>query len=286
MTGTRVSVVIPAYNSARFITATMESVLAQDHDGLEVVVSDHSSTDGTWERLQAFRADPRVRLEQIPAGGGAQRNWDHVTGRATGELLKLVCGDDLLYPGCVAEQAAALDAHPGAVLAASRRDVVDAAGNPVLRDRGLGGMDGLVPGRDAVRASVRAGTNLLGEPMCVTFRRDVLERTGRWDGRRGYLIDQATYTRCLLAGDLVAVRRTLGGFRVSDAQWSVALARQQSRQAVAFHHELAEAVPGLLSAGDLRLGDARARGMAVARRLAYVYLRRRMSASAPAGRAG
>lgn len=276
----RVSVVIPAYNSARFIAATMESVLAQDHADLEVVVSDHSSTDGTWERLQEFRSDPRVRLEQIPSGGGAQRNWDHVTGRATGELLKLVCGDDLLYPGCVSAQAAALQAHPSAVLAASRRDVVDAAGRPVVRDRGLGSMDGLVPGRDAVRASVRAGTNLLGEPMCVTFRRDVLERTGRWDGRRGYLIDQATYTRCLLEGDLVAVRRTLGGFRVSDAQWSVALARQQSQQAVEFHHELARTRPGLLDAGDLRVGDARARATALLRRLAYVYLRRRMGGPA------
>lgn len=275
----RVSVVVPSYNSGPFIEATMESVLGQSFSDLELVVSDHGSTDDTWERLQRFRSDPRVRLEQIPPGGGAQRNWDHVTGRATGELVKLVCGDDLLYPTCLQEQVAALDAHPTAVLAASRRHLVDAAGRPVVRDRGLGRLSGLVDGRRAVRASVTAGTNLLGEPMCVTFRRDVLERTGRWDGRRGYLIDQATYARCLLEGDLVAIPRTLAGFRVTDAQWSVALARQQADHAIEFHHDLAARNPGLLTRRDLLVGDARARVMARVRRLAYVALRRRMRAA-------
>ena len=104
----RVSVVVPAYNSVAFIDATMRSILAQTFSDFELVVSDHSSTDGTWEALQQFTADPRVRLSRLASGGGAPANWNAVTDLATGEFIKLVCGDDLLYPDSLAEQVAAL----------------------------------------------------------------------------------------------------------------------------------------------------------------------------------
>src|ERR1700677_3770936 len=90
----RVSVVVPAYNSVAFIDATMRSILTQTFSDFELVVSDHSSTDGTWEALQQFTADPRVRLSRLASGGGAPANFNAVTDLATGEFVKLVCGDE------------------------------------------------------------------------------------------------------------------------------------------------------------------------------------------------
>src|SRR6516162_8519262 len=116
----RVSVVVPAYNSVAFIDATMRSILRQTFTDFELVVSDHSSTDGTWEALQEFTADPRVRLSRLTSGGGAPANWNAVTDLATGEFIKLVCGDDLLSPDSLAEQVAALEAQPGAGRTARR----------------------------------------------------------------------------------------------------------------------------------------------------------------------
>jgi GT2 family glycosyltransferase len=121
----RASVVVPAYNSVAFIDATMRSILAQTFNDFELVVSDHNSTDGTWEALQHYTADPRVRLSRLAPGGWAPANWNAVTDLATGEFVKLVCGDDVLYPESLAMQVAALTAHPSAVLAASARDIVD-----------------------------------------------------------------------------------------------------------------------------------------------------------------
>jgi hypothetical protein len=69
----------------------------------------------------------------------------------------------------------------------------------------------------------------------------------------------------------------LASFRLSASQWSVDLAKQQSDQVVAYHHRLAEHNPGLLSRGDLRRGDNLARGMAYVRRLAYLWLGRKMT---------
>lgn len=272
----RVSVVVPAYNSVAFIDATLRSILAQTFTDFELVVSDHTSTDGTWEALQQFAVDPRVRLSRLASGGGAPANWKAVTDRATGEFFKLVCGDDLLYPDCLAEQVTALAAHPSAVLAASTRDVVDAAGVPVLRNRGLAGLRGQVSGKEAIRRTVLAGTNIFGEPASVLFRRAALLDAGGWDARFPYLIDQATYCAVLVRGDFVAVPRSLAAFRVSESQWSVRLARTQANQVIGFSRELAATHPNLVGTRGLLVGDIRARANVLGRRAVYRWLGRRM----------
>jgi glycosyltransferase involved in cell wall biosynthesis len=270
--GARVSVVVPAYNSVSFIDATMRSILAQTFTDFELLVSDHSSTDGTWEALQPFAADPRVRLSRLPTGGGGPANFNAVTDLATGELVKLVCGDDVLAPESLAEQVAALEACPAAVMAASPRDVIDASGTPVLRGRGLAGLRGEVPGAEAIRATVSAGTNIFGEPASVLFRRAALVDAGGWDGRYPYLIDQATYFAVLRRGSLVAVPRSLSAFRVSPSQWSVRLVREQAQQFIDYNREFAAAHPGLLRPRDLRIGAVKARANAYARRAVYRWL--------------
>lgn len=270
----RVSVVVPAYNSVGFIDATMRSILAQTFTDFELVVSDHSSTDGTWEALQRYTADPRVRLSRLAAGGGAPANWNAVTDLATGEFIKLVCGDDVLYPNSLAMQVAALTTHPSAVLAASGLDIIDVAGVPVLRGRGLRGLRGEVAGTDAIRRTVIAGTNILGEPGAVLFRRVALADAGGWDARFPYLIDEATYCAVLFRGNLVAVPGPLSAFRVSRSQWTVQLMRAQANHTIAFHRQLAAAHPGLLDERHLFVGNTRARANALGRRVVYHWLNR------------
>lgn len=271
----RVSVVIPSYNNADYVEATVRSVIEQTYDDFELLISDHSSSDGTWDLLQQFTSDPRVHLSQVPQGGGAPANWRAVTALASGELLKLVCADDLLAPTALQEQVAAMDAHPSAVLVSSLRDIVDADDRIVVRGRGLQGMDGLVPGDVARRRTVVAGSNVFGEPACSLVRTDALRLAGSWDDRSPYLLDQATFSAVLRFGDLVALRRTLATFRISHGQWSVALAKEQAAHARGFHRSIGAEQPGLLSRRDRWVGDVRATGMAVARRAVYQALRLR-----------
>ncbi len=278
----RVSVLIPTYNNAAYVEETMRSVLAQTFTDFELLVADHSSVDGTWDLLQQFTADPRVRLFTTPAGGSAERNWNRVSQEATGELVKLVCGDDLLAPDALEQQVAVFDAHDeGVVMVTSARDIVDATGAVVLRDVGLGGLTGRVDGRAAIRRSVLRGANIFGEPMCVMIRREILEKVGLWHGTPGYIIDQATYCRVLFEGDLATTTKgPLAAFRISGTQWSVELSRHQATSAAEMHRQLSEMDPGLLSRRDVRIGDAMASLRALQRRMLYVYLRRRMGPAA------
>lgn len=273
----KVSIVIPAYNNVQYIEETLESVLNQSFEDYEVVIADHSSIDGTAQVIARFADHPKVRvLSPTPTGGGAQANWNRVSQAAAGEYLKLVCGDDLIARDALAHQVEALESNPGAVIVSSLRDLVDADGRLFLKGRGLQGVSGRVSGRQAIRATVRAGSNIFGEPACSLFRRDILAEEGWWDNTHPYLIDEATLARICRHGDFVALRESLASFRISASQWSVRLARQQSDQAISFHHRLREDDPALLSRFDVILGNARAIAVAYARRLAYIRLNHRM----------
>jgi glycosyltransferase involved in cell wall biosynthesis len=272
----RVTVVVPTYNNADYVRATIDSILGQQYEDFELLVADHSSTDGTWDILQDYQNDPRVRLSRTDAGGGARRNWNAVSESAVGEFIKLVCGDDLLYPHALATQVAALaDAGTEAVLAASQRDLIDARGAVFVRARGLGSLDGLVDGSSALRATVRAGGNLFGEPACVLMRTDALRRAGWWQDLR-YYIDVGSYAHVLVQGKAVALRQAAAAFRVSASQWSVALMREQAREAAEFHRLAQGLAPMTISDGDVRRGDRMAKVAATQRRLAYLALGRRM----------
>ncbi len=103
--GTRVSVVIPAYNAGRLLVEAVTSVLEQSHTETEVVVVDDGSTDGSVAALARFGS--RVHVETIEnAGACVARNvgWRH----ATGAYVKFLDADDYLLPECLARQVEAL----------------------------------------------------------------------------------------------------------------------------------------------------------------------------------
>ncbi|GAB2552378.1 glycosyltransferase [Leucobacter ruminantium] len=272
----RVSVVVPAYNNASTISETLDSILAQTWHDFELIIADHCSDDDTAQIAQAYASqDPRITVVSTPAGGGALRNWNRVTDLAQGEFVKLVCGDDLLYPEALRQQVAAFGVPTTSdrdlVLVASKRDLIDVRGNIFVRSRGLAGFVGRVDGRQALRATVRSGGNLFGEPACVLIRRDALREAGGWHDMRYYL-DLSGYAGPLAAGDMVALPQTLAAFRVGGGQWSVRLARQQAEDAVRFNRHAQQLAPEHITDGDVRRGNVRARISSLQRRAAYLVL--------------
>ena len=272
----RLSVVMPTYNNAPFVEDAVTSILTQDHPDFELVIADHSSTDGTWEKLQRFVSDSRVRLVTTEAGGGAERNFNRVSAAAAGDFIKMVCGDDLLKPGVLSRQSALLDLYPHAVLTACPREIVDARGRTIIKARGLAGLSTPMSGLEAVRTVVRSGSNQFGEPGSVMMRRRELEEDGFWFFTYPYLVDQATYCRLLMKGDFVPDLKVGAVFRMNGGQWSVALRGSQAEQVKGFHRWLAEHHPEAISGNDESAGNRRAALMAMKRQFAYVVLKNRM----------
>lgn len=280
----RASIVIPAFRNADHLAPTLESALGQTYADLEVVIADHSSDDDTAAVIDRFADDPRLRvLSPTPAGGGAKANWDRVSQAATGEFLKLLPGDDLIHPTLIARQVEGFDAHPTVALSCCNRSMVDAHGKVFMANRGLPRRSaGVRPGAELIRACVRAGTNVLGEPGAVMLRRDLLADAGWWDDTQPYLIDVRSYLNALAAGmaagrgDVWVIPEPLARFRVSAGQWSVELAGQQAAMTKAFNVDLRAKHPEAVSAADVALGAARAQVNAWGRQVVYKALGSRM----------
>lgn len=99
-----VSVIVPAYNAATTITATLRSVLEQTYRQLEVLVVDDGSTDATADVVATIaETDPRVRLIRTPNRGvAAARNTALECAR--GEYVAPVDADDIWFPDKIEQQ--------------------------------------------------------------------------------------------------------------------------------------------------------------------------------------
>ncbi len=99
-----ISVVIPAYNAARTIGATLRSVIDQTYPNIEIIVVDDGSTDGTAAIVRSVLAgEPRLRfVAQGNAGVAAARNAGAALAR--GDFIAPVDADDLWHPTKLAKQ--------------------------------------------------------------------------------------------------------------------------------------------------------------------------------------
>ena len=91
----KVSICIPTYNGAQFIRKTLESVLNQSYQNIEVIVNDDCSTDNTMDIVRSMN-DSRIKIYANEENLGLVRNWNMTVSYATGEFVKLMCQDDLL----------------------------------------------------------------------------------------------------------------------------------------------------------------------------------------------
>lgn len=114
-----VSVIVPAYNAARYVAEALQSITEQGHAPLEVLLVDDGSTDDTVTLVR--RQFPAVRVISQPNAGVAEARNTGLR-HARGDLICLLDADDGWYPGKLRAQIEHLRTHPetGAVYHAWR----------------------------------------------------------------------------------------------------------------------------------------------------------------------
>jgi hypothetical protein len=167
---------MPVYNGEAYMAETIDTILGQDVDGLELIISDNCSTDATGEVAQDLAArDDRVRYVRNLRNIGAARNYNQLVDLARSDLFRWAGYDDLLLPGNLKSCLDVIDTEPDVVIAYPRTTIIDGDG-AVVRDHDdklhLRQPDPV----DRVVAFTRDFT--LCNPCFGVIRRDVLQRTG------------------------------------------------------------------------------------------------------------
>jgi glycosyltransferase involved in cell wall biosynthesis len=248
-----VSVVIPSYNSAATLPATLDSVLAQTYPNLEIIVVDDGSTDATGEVLARYA--PRVRaIRQANGGLACARNAGCTA--AAGRFIALLDADDLCEPERIGTQVAFMAARPDVVLCGTEFAAFDADGMRAERFARqyysrLGKADGPAalfeeatevdiarwlpaPPQAPVTVPVHAGDvyrhMVLGSfihPPTVMFARSLLETAGLFDETIPNCCDWEWLVRAARTGRFAFIDRPLLRYRLSATQMSGARHKPQ-----------------------------------------------------------
>lgn len=264
-----VSICIPAYNSREFIGQAIESVLAQTYQNFELIIIDDCSTDKSLEVIRRYN-DPRMVVIKNETNIGAEANWNKLLSVTRGKYIKILCGDDYLYPSCIEKQLSVFqnNADGNIALVCCKRDIIDKQGKLIV-SRGFKNKSGRLPGYRAIKKTIRAGTNLIGEPTAVLFKAEILTDTGLFDGSAPYVLDLDMWCRMLLRGDVFIIPEPLCVFRVSPVSWSIRLSYLQSFCFKALIVKLAKDPRYRLSPLDKTLGSIMASANATLRLLFY-----------------
>ena len=236
-----VSVLVTLYNRERYVTAAIESVLAQTLQDFEIVVTDDGSTDRSADVVAALAArDPRIRLHRNPRNLGDYANRNHAASLARGEYLKFHDSDDVMYPHCLETMVTLLSREPRAVLALSNGGYWPGGPVPVLS----------TPAMSYRREFLGHGLFMAG-PAGALLRREAFQESGGFDDH-GPASDYIYWLRICARHEVLLVPGDLFWYRVHDGQSLTSPNAVRSYARVPAHAWAALAHPGCPLTADER----------------------------------
>lgn len=255
----RVSIIITAYFPV-WLEGALNSALAQDYPNCEILVADVSGTEFIAQLLQPYLNQPGHPVRHLVYPLRHPTVIAEAIAEAQGEFINVLSYADVLASNSITTLVEAFSAAPQAVLAVSKRDRMDATGEPmadILSTAAFLPMAGLIKGTDLLRYQCRLGYNLLGDLSAALMRRDRLlaltPDTSALLSVEGEALPEIAalvlYSKLLTQGDVVWFPQALCTVRVSDvyvqphmkeAEDHIRLPRekltQQIRQAEWYNH--------------------------------------------------
>ncbi|WP_374480014.1 glycosyltransferase [Zoogloea sp.] len=219
-----ITVAIMSYNNARFISHTIESVLAETGVALELIVFDDCSSDDSVAIFERYTSDPRFSFSVNEQNLGMMGNYNRCVDSGSGRYVVVLGSDDLVYPGHLASLFAALELHPESSLAYTQCNWIDENGDLIRHADHPGHPPHSYFGHRDEVVDLLIHDNYI-TPSAVMLRRSVLDRVRRPDGHvhapdmtAG---DWELWTRIArTAPDFIFLRQATLGYRIHGGQVS------------------------------------------------------------------
>ena len=216
----RFSIIMPSFNQARFIERSLNSVINQEREGVELIVIDGGSRDGTRGILEKY--SPHITLWRSESDEGQSDALNKGFQAATSEVFGWLNSDDLYLPGAL---------HHVAHIFATQPEVAVVYGDWLVldeHDRILERCPALPPSRTRL---VTEGFFCNAQSMF--WRRSLHERVGEFDVGLHYTMDFDLFLRMIsIAGPKAFFRtpRPLGGFRIYPGQKTGSAAEKSANE--------------------------------------------------------
>lgn len=202
-----VSVVIPCYNHARFLSDAISSVLAQTFQDYEIIVVDDGSSDDTSVVARQFGS--RVRYHRKPNGGlPAARNTG--TELSRGKFILYLDADDRLLPMALETGVAFLQERPTCAFVSGANQVLVGDEIHFAAPKHVTG--------DHYQALLRR--NYIQMPGCVLYRRNLVIAEGGFDCALKAVEDYDLYLRIARRYPVFHHDKLVGTYRVHNANMS------------------------------------------------------------------
>ncbi len=213
----KVSVVIPVYNGAKFLNQAINSVLDQTWPNFDLVIVDNASNDDSVKVASKFQ-DPRITIHAEGIHLPIYANFNRAAGYAQGRFLKFLCADDILLPPALEVLVKVMMDEPLIGIATSKRIVIDEN----AKQKGLLQLEhesGHIRSWKALKL-VTLLNNYIGEPSSVLLRREQFIALGGFDERFHQLGDLHLWCKILAKHDLYYHPTALCCYRIHNEQLS------------------------------------------------------------------
>ncbi len=198
------SVVVPSFNQGRYIRQTLDSILAQSHRPLEIVVVDGASRDETVDVLKSFACAELRWISEKDRGPADAVNKG--LAMAQGELLAIQSADDVYYPDALSTAVERFSARPECGLVYGDAEAIDVQGNVTYSGR--------LP---AFSVESIFATRLCIPQSSTFFRRSLAREVGGWSGDF-HQCDLHFWLRMIFRTAVEKIDRQMSGWRVHPDQ--------------------------------------------------------------------
>jgi glycosyltransferase involved in cell wall biosynthesis len=186
----RLSILVTTFQRGNFLQECITSIQASSFRDFEILIVDDASTDNTWEIAERLAsADSRIKLYRNASNLGQFRNRNRAAELATGEFLKYVDSDDIIYPHSIELMLNAVDRDSEIALALSHSESEAEAPYPIILD----------PEECFRRQFLGRGVLSCGPSSAIIRTRD-FHAVGGFTGKYGVVLDIDLWLRLAARG--------------------------------------------------------------------------------------